>query len=69
MARNIDEFANDLANVTQQVVQAAAQGARTTAQARALYQAAATGGEDAVRAAASRMSTADLQRIKKQLER
>ncbi|MGA5670054.1 hypothetical protein ACPCTG_31805 [Streptomyces pseudogriseolus] len=68
MARNLDEFANDLTTVTQQVVQAAAQGARTTAQARALYQAAATGGEAAVRAAASRMSTADLQRIKKQLE-
>ncbi|GHG33101.1 hypothetical protein GCM10018777_56410 [Streptomyces albogriseolus] len=69
MARNLDEFANDLTTVTQQIVQAATQGARTTAQTRALYQAAATGGEDAVRAAASRMSTADLQAVKKQLER
>ncbi|MGW3383344.1 hypothetical protein ACWDCO_24550 [Streptomyces albogriseolus] len=69
MARNLDEFANDLTTVTQQIVQAATQNARTTAQARALYQAAATGGEDAVRAAASHMSTADLQAIKKQLER
>ncbi|MGV9226426.1 hypothetical protein ACWDPF_27580 [Streptomyces albogriseolus] len=69
MARNLDEFANDLTTVTQQIVQAATQSARTTAQTRALYQAAATGGEDAVRAAAARMSTADLQAIKKQLER
>lgn len=69
MARNLDEFANDLTTTVQQVVQAATQNAHTTAQTRALYQAAATGGEAAVRAAASRMSTADLQAVKKQLER
>ena len=69
MARNLDEFANDLTNVTQQIVQAAAQGARTTAQARALYEAAATGGEAAVRAPAPPLAPAALARVMKPLER
>lgn len=63
MARNLDEFAADLTKVTQQVVQAATTGA----QARALVNAAQNGGEAAVRKAAESMSTADLQRIQKQL--
>ncbi|MFD5795624.1 hypothetical protein ACFWIO_19200 [Streptomyces diastatochromogenes] len=69
MARNIDEFAAELTQVTAQVVQAAAQGARTRGQADALVQAAKNGGADAVRKAAASMSTEDLQRVQKRLSR
>ena len=69
MARNLDEFANDLTQVTAQVVQAATQGARTRHHADALVQAAKNGGEDAVRKMAASMSTEDLQRVQKRLSR
>ncbi|MGW2865002.1 hypothetical protein [Streptomyces sp. NPDC001205] len=69
MACNIDEFSAELAQVTAQVVQAAAQGARTRGQADALYQAAQNGGEAAVRKLAASMSTEDLQRVHKRLSR
>lgn len=59
MARNLDEFAADLNQVTAQVIQAAAEGAR----ARDLSTAVHNG--DAAEAAriASTMSTSQLQRI------
>jgi hypothetical protein len=69
MARNIDEFAAELNQVTAQVIQAAAQGARTRGNADALVQAARTGGEAAIRQAAASMSTEDLQRVQKRLSR
>jgi hypothetical protein len=69
MARNLDEFAAELTQVTAQVVQAAAQGARTRQQADALVQAAKNGGEEAVRRAAASLSTEDLKRIQKRLSR
>jgi hypothetical protein len=69
MARNLDEFAAELSQVTVQVVQAAAQGARTRQQADALVQAAKNGGEEAVRRAAASLSTEDLKRIQKRLSR
>ncbi|MBX7552306.1 hypothetical protein K1Y78_30935 [Streptomyces sp. tea 10] len=67
MARNIDEFSAELTQVTAQVVQAAAQGARTRGHADALMQAAKNGGEAAVRKLAASMSTEDLQRVQKRL--
>lgn len=65
MATNLDEFASDLTHVTAAVVQAAT----TSSQTRALLNAAKTGDQTKVRQIAEGMSTADLQRIKQQLER
>lgn len=65
MARNLDEFAHDLTNATQQVVQAAT----TNSQTRALYDAAQTGDTATVARLAESMSTADLERVKRQLDR
>lgn len=69
MARNIDEFAAELSQVTTQVVRAAAEGARTRGQASALVQAAKNGGAAAVQEMAASMSTDDLKRIQKHLSR
>ncbi|MER7048929.1 hypothetical protein [Streptomyces jumonjinensis] len=63
--RSLDEFSAALGSV----IAGAAQQAVTNTQARAVVQAAATGGEDAVRTMTENMSTADLQRLKAQLER
>jgi hypothetical protein len=64
MACNLDEFANDLTHATQQVVQAAT----TNSQTRAILDAAKTGDTATVARLAAAMSTADLERVKRQLE-
>ncbi|MFI1867372.1 hypothetical protein [Streptomyces jumonjinensis] len=65
MARNLDEFARELAMVTESLKGAAV----TRAQTRAVVDAAASGGADAVRRLAESMSTADLQRVMRDLQR
>jgi hypothetical protein len=59
MTRNLDEFAAEINQVTNQVIQAAAEGAK----ARDLNAAIHNGDEVAARSIASTMSTAQLQRI------
>ncbi|MFI0192069.1 hypothetical protein ACH4PW_31555 [Streptomyces sp. NPDC017082] len=63
--RNLDEFAAALSQVTAQAARAATTSSRT----RTVISAAASGGEGAVRRAVAGMSTADLKRLKRQLER
>lgn len=63
--RNLDEFAAALSQVTAQATRAATTSTRT----RTVIDAAASGGEDAVRRAVADMSTADLKQLKHQLER
>ncbi|CAM5233030.1 hypothetical protein [Streptomyces pseudogriseolus] len=62
--RNLDDFAAALSQITAQ----AARAATTSTQTRTVIDAAASGGEDAVRRAVSGMSTTDLKRLKRQLE-
>lgn len=61
MARNIDDFARDLNAAAQEVTRAAVNGANNRANARKLYDAAANGGEAAVRKAAQGMSRSELE--------
>ncbi|MFH9677421.1 hypothetical protein ACH4L5_34860 [Streptomyces sp. NPDC017405] len=63
--RNLDDFAAALSQVTAQAARAATTSSRT----RRVIDAAASGGEDAVRRAVAGMSTADLKRLQRQLER
>ncbi|MGW1870955.1 hypothetical protein ACWCPS_36120 [Streptomyces mauvecolor] len=62
---SLDDFAADLAKVTNDITRKAV----TRTQARAVTQAAKTGGKDAAGRLMEGMSTAELQRLKKQLER
>lgn len=65
MARNLDEFAAELSQVTAEATRAAL----TKGQANAIVSAAASGGEDAVRRLAQDMSTEDIQRVVNRLQR
>jgi hypothetical protein len=63
--RNLQEFAAALSQVTGEVTRQAV----TRTQARTVIDAAASGGEAAARKALEGMSTADLQRLERQLKR
>lgn len=65
MARNLDEFANELTQVTVQVIQAANTGAKT----RDIVQAHAAGDHAKATRIAESMTTAELQAAKAHLER
>jgi len=63
--RNLDEFAAALSQITAQATRAAV----TSTKRRTVIAAAASGEEEAVGRAVAGMSTAELRRLKKQLER
>jgi len=63
--RNLDEFSAALSQVTAEATRAAV----TSAQTNAVITAAASGGAEAVARAVEHMSSAELQELKRQLER